>query len=216
MHYSLKNILSADDLNYLIDYYNSKEHFVTHGMEKLDMPFNDKEFIAVIDNILQNKIGIKEKYKIIGDNYYKHTHSYFPHCDAVNENAWLNIVVPLQQYQVFGDQKFIVFNQTWLGPTITWMGKIQLDGEFVNNKKTNQRPADGEFFRNGTDKELPDDIWQHLNEEYFDKEYLYSMNGVAYDWCPHDVIVFESQHIHATGKMQSTEKLGLSIRIEKI
>lgn len=216
MHYSLKNILSLEDLNYLIDYYDQREHYVTFGMEKLSIPYEDSEFMSVIDNIIKNKIGIKEKYKVVGDNYYKHSKSYFPHCDALNEQAWLNIVIPLKRYQEIGEQKFIVFDQKWLGPNLTWIGKIQINGDFASNKKTNQRPVDGDFFANGTGNELPENLWDHFNKDIFDKDYFYSMSGFEYDWTPCDIIVFESQHIHATGKMQSAQKLGLSIRIEKL
>jgi len=217
MHYSLNKILSKKDLKYLINYYNSREHYVTRGMEKLLIPFADKDFISVIDNIIQNKIGIKDKYKIVGDNFYKHVHSYFPHCDAVNKRAWLNIVIPLERYVVFGRQKFIVFDQRWSGSTTTWMGKIQRTEEFESNKKTNQRPVDSEFFTDGTSKMIPKQLWQHLdNDELYDRDYFYSMSGKAYNWVPGNIIVFDSQHIHATGKMKSAQKLGLSIRIERI
>jgi len=216
MHYSLKNIISNQILDYLINYYDSKEHYVTFGMEKLSIPYEDKEFMSVIDDILQNKIGINEKYKVIGDNYYRHSQSYLPHCDAINDKAWLNIVIPLQQYNPNGIQKFIVFDQKWLGRNLTWAGNLQLAGDFSSNKKTNQRPVDGEFFKDGSDKELPENLWNEFNKNNFDKDYFYSMDGTAYDWIPGDVIVFESQHIHATGKMQSLRKLGLSIRVEKL
>jgi len=216
MHYLRKNILTKEELAYFIDYYNSRERYVTFGMEKLSIPYDDIEFMSKINNLLQDKLGIKGDYNVIGDNYYRHSKSYLPHCDATNERAWLNIVIPLEQYEVFGNQKFVVFDQTWAGRNITWTGKIQISGDFASNKKTNQRPVDGEFFRNGTDSELPEELWQQFDENNFDRDYFYSMSGVAYDWIPGDVLVFESQHIHATGKMQSSKKLGLSIRIEKI
>lgn len=216
MHYSCKNILSKEELRYFIDYYNSHERYTTYGMEKLSIPYDDKEFMSVIDDLLQNKLNIDKDYTVIGDNYYRHSKSYFPHCDAINERAWLNIVIPLEQYEVFGKQKFVVFDQKWLGPNLTWTGKIEIPGDFASNKKTNQRPVDSEFFSNGTGTELPQELWEQFNKDYFDKDYFYSMNGTAYDWTPGDIVVFESQHIHATGIMQSAKKLGLSIRIEKL
>jgi hypothetical protein len=42
------------------------------------------------------------------------------------------------------------------------------------------------------------------------------MSGTSYDWIPGDIIIFDTQHIHATGNMKSKEKLGLSIRIENL
>ena len=216
MHYSLNNILSKEELEYFIDYYDSHDHYLTRGMEKLLIPFGDTEFIAIIDNIIQTKIGVSDQYKIIGDNFYKHEFSYFPHCDATNKKAWLNIVIPLKQYDQFGDQKFIVFDQTWIGENMTWVGNANIGLDFRSNKKTDQRPIDGEFLTNSTNTKLPDEIWQQMDHTYFDQDYFYSMSGTSYDWIPGDIVIFDSQHIHATGKMQSKKKLGLSIRIEKV
>jgi hypothetical protein len=223
MHYSLKNILSADELKYFIDYYDSHEHYVTKGMEKLAIPFDDADFMAVIHDLIKNKLGITANYTIVGDNYYKHDKSYFPHCDATNERAWLNIVIPLVQYNVFGSQKFVVFDQLWLGPNVTWMGpKINkiidtnITEDFASNKKINQRPTDSEFLQNDTAHALPQVLWQQFDDNEFGRDYLHGLDGIAYNWIPGDIIVFDSQHIHATGKMQCKSKLGLSIRIDRL
>jgi hypothetical protein len=216
MHQSFKNILSIKELEYFIDYYNSQDHYLTRAMEKVLIPFDNEEFMTVIDNLIQNKLGVNEKYKIVGDNFYKHKFSYFPHCDATNEQAWLNIVIPLEQYNKFGDQKFIVFDQMWTGKNMTWCGNANINLDFRSNKKTEQRPVAGEYFTNSTNTKLSDSIWQEMDHQYFDQDYFYGMSGTVYDWQPRDIIVFDSQHIHATGKMQSDKKLGLSIRIEKI
>jgi hypothetical protein len=216
MHYVVRNILNDEELNYFIDYYNSRDHYITQGMEKLTIPLDDKEFMSVVNKLLQNKLDITETYNVIGDNYYRHANSYMPHCDAINEKSWLNIVIPLKQYEKLGTQQFIVFDQKWAGPNMTWIGKANIQGDFLSNKKTNQRPVDSDFLNNSTDMELPDSLWQQLDNQHFDKDYFYGMSGTSYDWIPGDIIVFESQHIHATGKMKSKEKLGLSIRIEKL
>lgn len=215
MHYSLKQILTAEELKYFIDYYDSHEHYVTQTMEKLSIPYDDSDFMSRINDLIKNKLGVTGDYTIVGDNYYKHDRSYFPHCDATNEHAWLNIVIPLAQYNVFGLQKFVVFDQFWLGPNVTWMGKVDIPGDFASNKKTNQRPRDSEFLQNSTDQALPEILWQQFNSNHFDRDYFHGLDGFAYDWRPGDIIVFDSQHIHATGAMKSKSKLGLSIRIER-
>lgn len=216
MHYIVRNILNQEELNYLIDYFNNREHYITQGMEKLTVPIDDEEFMSFINNLIQHKLAITGEYKVVGDNYYKHAMSYFPHCDATTSKAWLNIVIPLEQYEQFGNQQFVVFDQTWTGKNMTWIGNAEISGDFLSNKKTNQRPADCDLLTDATGTELPDTIWQQLNRKYFTKDYFYSMSGTSYDWIPGNIIVFESQHIHATGNMKSKEKLGLSIRIEKL
>lgn len=213
MHYSINNAISATDLNYLIDYFYSKERFITNSMEKLLMPKDDLVFMSYIENLIKTKLNI-DNFRIVGDNFYKHSNSYFPHCDATNEKAWMNIVIPLERYVITGLQSFVVFDQWWSGTPTTWMGKVQMQGDYVSNKKSNTRPCDSELFSLGTDKDLPDDIWAHFDPRKFDKDYFFSMSGKAYDWEIGNIIVFDSQHIHATGKMKSRSKLGLSIRIE--
>jgi len=213
MHYSIKNILFKEELDYFINYFYSNERFVTNGMEKLLMPKDDLIFMSYIDNFIKTKLHI-DNFKIVGDNFYKHSNSYYPHCDATDEKAWLNIVVPLERYTVSGQQNFIVFDQQWLGTPTTWMGKVQMQGDYVSNKKSNTRPCDSELFSLGTNKELPNNIWTEINEYKFDKDYFFSMSGELHEWEPGNIIVFDSKHIHATGKMKSGSKLGLSIRIE--
>ena len=209
-NFSLKIFSTA-----LIEAENSN-NFWTIGYHVQNIGYYSTLSLSLLELSEQIKTNIDKDYTVIGDNYYRHSKSYFPHCDAINEQAWLNIVIPLEQYEVFGQQKFVVFDQKWLGRNITWTGKIEIPGDFASNKKTNQRPVDSEFFSNGTGTELPQELWEQFNKDYFDKDYFYSMNGTAYDWTPGDIVVFESQHIHATGIMQSAKKLGLSIRIEKL
>jgi len=216
MHYIVKNILDKEELNYLIDYFNDRDHCITQQMEKLILPLDDEKFMSFVNNLIKHKLAITGEYKVIGDNYYKHDVSYFPHCDATTSKSWLNFVIPLKQYMPFDIQKFIVFDQKWQGTNITWLGSYELSGEFFSNKKTNQRPVDCDLLTGATGNELPDTLWKHLDREYLNKDYFYGMSGTLYDWIPGDIIIFETQHIHATGNMKSKEKLGLSIRIEKL
>ena len=182
-------------------------------MDKVLLPLGEEPFATFVQDVIERRLGITDDYTIVGDNFYKHSSSYFPHCDAIESNAWLNIVIPIRLTGAFAPQKFIVFDQTWTGKNITWLGNYELTGDFHSNKKTNDRPCDGEFFAGATGLELPDDVWNHMEHRYFDRNYFHSMSGTAYTWAPGNAIVFDSQHIHATGRMQSFSKLGLSVRI---
>jgi hypothetical protein len=213
MHKIIDNIISVNELDYLKKLFNSHSHIHSYGMDKVLLPLDDLEFKEFVTDLIERRLEVSDSYVIVGDNFYKHSHSYFPHCDATDDTAWLNIVLPIARFLPSGDQKFIVFDQQWAGKNITWLGNFEITGDFYSNKKTNVRPCDGEFFLNGTNSELPDDIWQHIDQKNFTKSYFHGMSGVAYTWAPGSVIVFDSQHIHATGKMQSNSKLGVSIRI---
>lgn len=213
MHKLVENIITPEELVFLEEIFNTHKHIYSHGMDKVLLPLDEEPFVTFVRDVIERRVGITEEYTIVGDNFYKHANSYFPHCDAIESNAWLNIVLPIRVFGAFGQQKFVVFDQTWTGKNITWLGKYELAGDFHSNKKTNQRPCDGEFFEGGTGLELPDDIWNHLEHRHFDQNYFYSMSGSAYAWEPGNAIVFDSRHIHATGRMQNFSKLGLSIRI---
>lgn len=213
MHKLLEKLVTESDLAYLENIFDRGDHIHSHGMDKVLLPLNDTEFFNLVTDIIQNRLGIKDHYEIVGDNFYKHGNSYFPHCDAVEDSAWLNIVIPIKRFNPVSVQKFIVFDQTWSGKNQTWLGSYQLSGDFHSNKKTNDRPCDSELLESPTGEPLPTDIWQHIEQKYFTSAYFHSLSGVAYNWEPGNVIVFDSRHIHATGRMQSQSKLGVSIRI---
>jgi hypothetical protein len=215
VHKEFQQVLKQIDLEYLESIFNSNTHYYTMEMEKVSIPYSDNDFIKFIHNIIQDVLGIKEDYQIVGDNFYKHQHSYFPHCDAVEKEAWLNIAIPIKQWNVFGKQKFIVFDQTWSGRNITWLGNYKPVKDFESNKASWNRPCDEEHFNGHTFKELPDSIWNHLDQRYFIKDYFFGLSGAIYNWSPGNIILFDSRHIHATGKMQCSEKLGISVRIIK-
>lgn len=212
MHKIIENFVDKKLNEYLLGIFNREIHYNTRTMEKASLPMQDAEFVDCINEIISSVTGAKD-YLIVGDNFYRHAISYFPHCDAIEDSAWMNIVIPLRLENSRGQQKFIVFDQTWQGQNATWVGNLKLEGDFYSNKKISQRPCDSDLLQQRTNADLPMDIWQHMDSKYFNRDYFYSMSGRAYDWTPGNIIVFDSQHIHATGQMQCEFKTGLSIRI---
>jgi hypothetical protein len=212
MHKIIENFIEPELQKYLLGIFAREQHYNTQTMEKASLPMQDREFVDCINKIIQNATGAQD-YVIVGDNFYRHAISYFPHCDAIEDSAWMNIVIPLKLEDVISQQKFIVFDQTWQGQNATWVGNLKLKGDFYSNKKISERPCDSELLAYKTNMELPLDIWQHIDNKYFNRDYFYGMSGSAYNWAPGNVIVFDSQHVHATGRMQCKFKTGLSIRI---
>jgi hypothetical protein len=213
MHRLLENIITDTELQYLESVFLNGTHIISNGMDKVALPLDDAAFITLVKDIIEQRLGIPAPYDIVGDNFYKHSHSYFPHCDAVEDTAWLNIVIPISRIGAKADQKFIVFDQHWRGRNITWLGSYEFPGDFHSNKKTNDRPCDSELLENSTGAALPMELWDHIEQKYFTLDYFQGLSGTAYDWRPGNVLVFDSSHPHATGRMQSTSKLGISIRI---
>lgn len=212
--YYLSNIIS--EISYLENYFYSKNDYViTNGMKKYPVCHvpHDVEFLDLLDDIITNRLGITDPYELIGDNFYEHSFSYFPHCDALQSNSWLNIVIPIKLFEQTKEQKFIVFDQKYNAGVATWMGSFNLQGDFLSNKKIQTRIGDTDFVSGQTDVEISDTLYTDIENKYISKDYLFGMSGTSFDWTPGNVIVFDSKFIHTTGKMHCNKKLGLSIRI---
>jgi hypothetical protein len=210
----LSNVVS--EVSYLEKYFYSRpNHIITNGMKKhlvcgVDQ---DPEFVELLHDIIQNRIGITTPYEVIGDNFYEHGFSYFPHCDAVESNSWLNILIPIKLFDQRAEQKFIVFDQQYITGNATWMGSYDLKGDFLSNKKITKRICDTENVVNQTGKDIDDILYNDINKTYLSKDYLFSMSGDSFSWNPGDIIAFDSRFIHTTGTMNCSKKLGLSVRI---
>lgn len=210
----LPNIIAETE--YLEQYFNSRaEYVITNEMKKYPVCFvpHEPEFLELVHDIIQNRIGIKEPYELLGDNFYEHRHSYFPHCDAIQSNSWLNIVLPIQLYEQVADQKFIVFDQQYTAGTATWLGSFNFQGDFLSNRKIITRICDTPSVINQTNKDIDDSLFNNIDNKYLSKDYLFGMSGDIFDWTPGSAVVFDSKFIHTTGKMNCSKKLGLSIRI---
>jgi hypothetical protein len=210
----LTNIIP--EIDYLENYFYSRREFVvTNGMKKYPVCHveHDREFLDLLHDIIQNRLSIKEPYELIGDNFYEHNFSYFPHCDALQSNSWLNILIPIKLFDKTADQKFIVFDQKYNAGNATWMGSYELGGDFVSNKKISTRICDNEHVSNLTGLEINDNLYNDVNKKYLSKEYLFGMSGDSFIWSPGDVLMFNSKFIHTTGQMNCSKKLGLSVRI---
>jgi hypothetical protein len=215
LKFSIKNVITKSELDFLISYYLSRSDYVfTNGMKKYPVitdPLNT-EFIEFITNIISNKLKFTD-YEIIGDNYYEHSHSYFPHCDALQSNSWVNIVIPLELYNQKNVQKFLVFDQQYLLGTGTWMGSYNLAGNFLSNKKIQTIITETDGVVNSTAQDISDDYYDNFDQRFLSREYLFGISGSVYEWIPGDVIVFDSKFIHSTAKMNCDKKLGLSVRL---
>jgi len=207
--------ISENDRLFLLDYFNNntEKYVYTMGMIKIPVLGSDEIVINLIKDIISRQLNIKN-FILLGDNFFKHSLSYFPHCDASEVNAWMNILIPLDL--PMPGQKFIIFDQIWKGPPTTWFGNFKISADFLNNKKTNSRPFDSAFLENKIDNELEEEIYQHIGNHFLTKEYLYGLSGKVIDWIPGKVITFDSRQIHMTGKMSSPYKIGLSVRIGKL
>lgn len=212
----LKNVMTAEEISYLENYFNTRDNYViTNGMKKIPVRgiTHETKFLKILDDIIKNKIGIDKEYELLGDNFYEHYTSYYPHTDAIQPNSWLNIVVPIKLFGQREPQKFIVFDQKYIGGNGTWMGTKKMAGDYASNKKIEKRICDSDNVVNLTNTDIPDELYSDVWQYNFPKEELFGLSGQSFEWIPGDIIVFDSKFIHTTGKMNCQKKLGLSIRI---
>jgi len=207
-------ILSQDKLDIILDYFlkNPSKYIQTMSMTKLVWKDVDSDQVRSVVNSIINEIGF-EDYHIIGDNYFLHSRSYFPHCDLVN-NSNYNVLIPLHIENPKDTQNFIIFDQLWLGESQTWVGNLETKNDFIYNKLVKTRPYDSDLLEGKTHNSCPNNIIGNMDMTYLTEEYLFGLSGRVIPWIPGHIIVFDSKHIHATGKMQCDHKIGLSLRIK--
>lgn len=188
------------------DFYNSPT-YTTNGMKKV---VSIKKLKSV--NTLVEYLGFDINC-MVGDNYYKHTRSYFPHVDAPADDCkkYLHIVIPLEK-EYDDTQHFIIFDQySKIGPA-TWTGLLDVDIDFETNiqVKGNIREQDiTNFIKSG--------ITDEFAKKYlpYPKEWYNGLSATAYEWTPGKGIMFPSNRLHASGNMpRDMYKLGITFKFK--
>lgn len=167
---------------------------VYNGMAKLDVDRTHPDMIQVIGHYCP------QGYEFSRGNFFLHSHPYYPHVDGYEDE--LNVLLPLRKLSIYA-QTFVVFNQTFPRPA-TWSKDPKL-GEFKINKLRKMSPADDYEVKGLT--ELPCPLVHQLPGV---ADFWFGLSGSVYLWTPGAVIMFPSNHIHATGR-QLGEKLGLTL-----
>lgn len=188
------------------DFYNRKT-YDTNGMEKIT---RIQQLPSVQD--LVKFLGFDIKH-MVGDNYYKHTRSYFPHVDApaIDSNKYLHIVIPLEK-EYNDDQYFIIFDQySNIGP-VTWTGLLDVDIDFEKNTQVK-----GYIRKQDISNFILDGITEEFAEKYlpYPKDWYNGLSAKAYEWKPGKGIMFPSNRLHASGKIPNDMyKLGITFKFK--
>lgn len=198
----IKNILSSEQIQTLIEIYNNEDSYQTDTMKKLTGGKNLTSTMEVLSE--SNDIDID---RIAICHYYKHKTPYYPHTDFHSEEKE-NLVIPLKVYD--GPNPYlIVFDQYYNGDGRTWT--FNKDIKFKVNKTAKCRPCDfGDDIHGLLNEDITDNLYNYLN--HFPKKYWYGLSGTAYEFKPGNAIQFDSKKIHSTSRMYCKEKLGLTIR----
>jgi hypothetical protein len=218
MHYKvLYDVIPLSVVSVLIDYFNNNphQHRTTNSMIKIDQPWTVSAIRDSLYEVLNSYVDVD--LPNLGDNLYKHSFPYFPHVDLENGYPCFNCLIPLFLSNN-NPQHFVIFDQyvTDVDNGKTWLGNFSIEGNFEANKKR-KFPYSDSIVKNLTNQDIDQEFYStYLEHEYRDRELFKGMTGVATDYKPGNLILFDSKHIHCTGKMNNNYKIGLSLRFKGI
>lgn len=215
MHYKIvENAFDQTIIDTIIEYYDNRfaETHLTNGMYKIEDPWNLDIVQENIKPVLSNYFNTD--LENIGDNIYKHNDPYFPHCDTSVGYPCFNVLIPLKVHNDL-EQKFCIFDQyiNDFSSGATWMGKWYAAApEFEHNKKR-RFPFKDSIVENKTNLEIDEEMFTScLEARGRDRLLFKNLSGIAVDFTPGSLIIFDSKHIHCTGRMDCDWKMGLSLR----
>lgn len=217
MHYKIyENVFDQTRIDTIVEYYDNRfaDTHLTNGMYKIEDPWN----LAIVQENIKPVLSsyFNTDLENIGDNIYKHNDPYFPHCDTSVDYPCFNVLIPLKVHNDL-EQKFCIFDQYINDFTsgATWMGKwYAAASEFEHNKKR-RFPFKDSIVENKTDVDIDEEMFTKcLEARGRDRLLFKNLSGIAVDFTPGSLIIFDSKHIHCTGRMDCDWKMGLSLRFK--
>jgi hypothetical protein len=217
MHYKIyEDVFDQTRIDTIVEFYNNRfaDTHLTNGMYKIEDPWNLSIVQENIKPVLSNYFNTN--LENIGDNIYKHNDPYFPHCDTSIDYPCFNVLIPLKVHNDL-EQKFCIFDQyiNDFSSGATWMGKwYAAASEFEHNKKR-RFPFKDSIVENKTDVDIDEEMFTRcLEARGRDRLLFKNLSGIAVDFTPGSLIIFDSKHIHCTGRMDCDWKMGLSLRFK--
>ena len=213
MHYRiLENIIDSKKINEILNFFHSNTHLHENKMymEKINRPWT----YSVVNSLAETIKDYVDTTANIGDNIYKHSYPYYPHLDIDNNYPSVNFLIPLY---VEGNKKqhFVIFDQYVENTkSKTWLGNLELEGEFVKNSKDTFIHSDPDV-KNSTNLPIDEKFYtDYLEQPGRDRDLFFGCSGNAVEFKPGNAIMFDSKFIHCTGKMIADYKIGLSLRFK--
>lgn len=202
----IKSCIDNKLIQEAISEYESFETYETKEMMKAKPARVLRSMISICDNVLGGG------FKYTGGNYYRHSIPYLPHTDyRRDEDNSINVVVPLSYSGA--TPSLIVFDQSWLGDSVTWCLDYEVHAFSIN---TGVKGAPYEYKEVvGLTKNAIDEDFYSKYLSHHRKDCFFGMSGEAFRFQPNDIIVFDNRLIHCTSSFLG-EKLGLSLRFKKI
>lgn len=218
-HVAFKNVIPLEVCNYIKEYFDN--HTELHinkpnnpNVTKLNAPW--EHFGSILTPILSKYMKITRGY---GGNVYKHTNLYTTHVDSHDPHQTINVLIPIYTPDSNDNQHFVVFDQ-WMDNGIgrTWYGDrvdTATNTDFDLNKKSSMTPYTDDLVHDKTNNDI-DPLFYKTYLEYpkHKPEYFKGLTGTAYDFIPGNLILFNSNNLHCTGKLVGSWKMGMFINFD--
>lgn len=217
-HTVFENAMPLEVCEYIFNYFHEHPEFHVNkannpNVIKINSPWT--HFKDVLDPILSKYFKTN---KGQGGNLYKHTNLYSLHVDSDEPYQMVNCCIPIYLTEPEKTQHFMVFDQ-WVdnGFGQTWYG----DRSDLNNynfdfaKKVPMTPYNDPRVYDKTEADIDPEFYaNYLEFDMHKPEYFKGLSGRAYDFKPGNIVLFNSNNIHCTGKLQGPWKMGLLINFE--
>lgn len=218
-HLAYENVIPLEVCDYI------KDFFETHPELHVKKP-NNPDVVKInspwthLGNVLEPYLS---KYFVCnkgqGGNIYKHSNLYTTHVDSAEPYQLINCLIPIYLHEPVDKQHFIVFDQ-WVdnGFGQTWYGDRAdniANFDFDFNKKTNLIPFNDPRVYDKTSDDIDLTFYTDYLEYHNHKHsYFKGLTGTAYEFKPGNLILFNSNNLHSTGKLVGKWKIGLHINFE--
>lgn len=217
-HMAFAGAIPLDITNYIKDFFDGHPELHVNkpnnpNVTKINKPWDHLR--DVLEPVLSRYFRCNNGQ---GGNIYKHSNLYTTHVDSVEPVQMINALLPIHVTNTDETQHFVVFDQ-WVdnGFGQTWYGEGRDTGksDFDINKKVSMSPWQDDRVYDKTDSDM--DQWfydQYLEDPKHKISYFKGLSGVAYDFVPGNLLLFNSNNLHCTGKLVGPWKMGLHINFE--
>ena len=154
-----------------------------------------------------------------GGNIYKHSNLYTTHVDSGEPWQLINCLLPIYLHEPAAPQHFVVFDQwvdngfgqTWYGDRVDTIANYDFDF----NKKTNLTPYQDPRVYDKTNYDIDPEFYsKYLAYPQHKPHHFKGLTGTAYEFKPGNMILFNSNNLHCTGKLTGAWKIGMHINFE--
>lgn len=218
-HLAFENVIPLEICNYIKDFFETRTdlHVIKQNnpnVIKINNPW--KHLKDILDPVFSQFFKTNNGN---GGNIYRHTNVYTTHVDSFESHQMINALIPIYTVPTTELQHFVVFDQ-WVdnGFGQTWYGDrpdIKNNGDFDFNKKISEIPYNDTRVYNKTDKDIDLNFYsKYLDFICHKPEYFKGLTGTAYPFVPGNLILFNSNQLHTTGKLLGDFKIGLHINFD--